>query len=403
MQRTSFLISVLALSSFTVAIPGCAGGVDPAVSQSAIVGGTKDTGDPAVVLVFAQKPGSQLGSLCTGEVVSPHVVLTAAHCVDPATVGAGAQFTIFLGTDFNDQAQLTSNNFMDVVSTDFDPAFNTNSLTAGHDVGVVVTKKAFNITPLPVNQDPIDATNIGATLRLIGFGITSTKPADQNSSGVKRQVSSTLQLYNSVQIAYGDATHNTCEGDSGGPALMMKNGTEVIVGTTSYGDQNCQQGGVDTRVDTYWDSFIKPHIIAADGSVSTGTGSTVVDMATGTSSQGGTTDGGVIASGSVKVGGDCTDSSQCGSGICTNGGHRFCTAACVLADEGKDASTGAICPSGTHCGEVGTSPFCLLDSSGCSATTRSPSASSAAALPAAFLLLCGLWLRRRRTLARGRV
>src|SRR5579859_6252169 len=107
------------------ALAGCTAAIDVASSSAPIIGGTTDTGDPSVVLLFAQVPGQQGGSLCTAEVISPHVVVTAAHCVSPAEVGAGAQFTVYVGTDFN---TATAADLLTVSETHFDPAFSTANL-----------------------------------------------------------------------------------------------------------------------------------------------------------------------------------------------------------------------------------------------------------------------------------
>src|SRR5579864_2132107 len=74
-----------------------------------IIGGTNDTADPSVVLMIAQVSGQQGASLCTGEVVSPHVILTAAHCVDPDVVGTGNTFYIYTGNDINTVAPDATN------------------------------------------------------------------------------------------------------------------------------------------------------------------------------------------------------------------------------------------------------------------------------------------------------
>ena len=51
-----------------------------APSEQAIVNGSNNTGDPSVVAIEVQYGNTNMGALCTGEVIAPHVVLTAAHC-----------------------------------------------------------------------------------------------------------------------------------------------------------------------------------------------------------------------------------------------------------------------------------------------------------------------------------
>jgi secreted trypsin-like serine protease len=42
----------------------------------------------------------------------------------------------------------------------------------------------------------------------------------------------------------------TCFGDSGGPAFLMKpDGSEILVGISSWGDANCVATGFNYRVD----------------------------------------------------------------------------------------------------------------------------------------------------------
>src|SRR5512146_2076920 len=68
-------------------------------APSAIVGGTSDSTDGSVVLVVYEQ--GQSASLCTGEVLSAHVVMTAAHCVSPAVIGTGGTFHVYLGNNIN--------------------------------------------------------------------------------------------------------------------------------------------------------------------------------------------------------------------------------------------------------------------------------------------------------------
>src|SRR5262245_66048491 len=69
-----------------------------ATDEQGIIGGTTDNGDACVVGVFAHAPGSTSGSICTGTIIGPHTVLTAAHCVSPVTIGNGQQIDLLPGT-----------------------------------------------------------------------------------------------------------------------------------------------------------------------------------------------------------------------------------------------------------------------------------------------------------------
>jgi hypothetical protein len=59
-----------------------------------------------------------------------------------------------------------------------------------------------------------------------------------------------------------------CNGDSGGPALIEKNGAPLVVGTVSYGDSGCQSFDVLIRTSAHYASFIAP-VLAANGTSAT--------------------------------------------------------------------------------------------------------------------------------------
>src|SRR4051794_2668337 len=65
-----------------------------------IIGGDADTSTHGVVDILITKPGRTPFTWCSGVVVSPHVVVTAAHCVDPAELDTGSVLSIYVGDVF---------------------------------------------------------------------------------------------------------------------------------------------------------------------------------------------------------------------------------------------------------------------------------------------------------------
>jgi len=391
---------------------GCAGVPAPSEIASPIIGGTTDTGDPAVVLLVQMAQGGY--SLCTAEVVSPHVVMTAAHCV----IGGGS-YQVFFGDDFNGSQGQDPSLFINVSETHYNQNFSEQNLSGGEDVAVAILSKTASVTPIPMNHTALDASNTSGTLRLVGFGVSSGSDPSGSSAGVKRQTNSSVTGYDSLFITFGSSTHNTCQGDSGGPAFLTIGGTEVIAGITSYGISGCGAGTHDTRVDTVAAAFVDPYITMFDPN-----GGGAPDMAGGGGGSGGTPDmasggggggggsgggGGGSGGGSGSGGSDggvgsggggsglgqpCTDSTQCQSGLCASlgAGGSVCSSACILG-------SAASCPSGFVCEAINGRDLCVLGNGGHgkeSGTGCSMSGAGAPSLTALACLLLAVSLSRRR-------
>ena len=320
MLRSSLVLAALAT--------GCVAPPSVGEQQAPIVGGTTDNGDPGVVLVIAGDLNSSRGvGLCTGEVLSPHVVLTAGHCI----TSQNGPYNIYLGNDLN---RVQPSDLLPATATRhpmYPYPFGSSEAPMEYDVAVLVltTPVGSDVTPIPYNKTVDPSTLSGASLRLIGFGTTGSTSPNDTSSGVKRTVMSTLSSVNQYLLEFDDVRHNTCEGDSGGPALASIDGVETIVGITSFGEsapgaQSCNGAGFDTRVDLYSD-FIQPFIDTNDPPPAPMPGQP------------------------GAVGSSCAADTDCNSGICANLPHGYCTATC-------DPYMSNSCPSGLHCAPVGKDP-----------------------------------------------
>jgi V8-like Glu-specific endopeptidase len=259
-------VSLLTLWPFVVA--ASAGGGAPGAGQPNVLGGTVDHNDPAVVMLNGRSKTGP-GEDCSAFVVSPHVLVTAAHCVMPDAVGPDPTFSIYLGDSVYDTTQAANDkNTVKIKESHFDPLFDLNNSAFGHDWGVIVTETPLTIKPLPIQHTAPPDSMIGQTLRMVGYG--RTMQDDPTSVGVRSSVSTKLDALDDSFVLDYDTTHTFCHGDSGGPELMMVNGVETVVGIVSArhrvaaSDPLCGGQGRGTRIDLYADSVIQGYITAND-------------------------------------------------------------------------------------------------------------------------------------------
>jgi hypothetical protein len=223
-----------------------------ATSVAAITNGSSDTGDDAVVAVV----GSSGVTACTGTVVAPHIVLTAAHCLVPEVLQGG---NVLVGT-----AAASPSATLPIARGIAHPQFDPTALT--NDVGILVLAAAAPPPPIPFGTAP---PAVGDSVDLVGWGESA---ADAGDFGEKRKGTGTVAQVDADTFGVGSTPSQPCEGDSGGPAFVTASGVTSVEGITSHGDAACVAGATYTRVDAYVASFISPTMAQyAAGSASSGT------------------------------------------------------------------------------------------------------------------------------------
>src|SRR5262249_26411063 len=157
--------------------------------------------------------------LCSGVVIQPTWILTAAHCLTspPAAV--------LVGSSVQTATVLAPSGYA------HDPAYDPNNVLNGHDIGLVAVSSGL---PTPVASNVYRTTNIGpnsqgSSIRIVGFGDN----ASNGGAGTKRTGTTTLDVVYSDALQIGSTSVTDCFGDSGGPALLSVGGVQTVVGTAS--------------------------------------------------------------------------------------------------------------------------------------------------------------------------
>ena len=230
--------SIIIAAGLTVAAAPRAGAD---AGGGAITEGEADPGDLGVVALVAAGH-----AMCTGTLIAPRVVLTAAHCVHVDPV-------VFFGSSLSEGG--TS---IDVAEARTHPGFQPDTLA--HDVGLLllVEPAPIGATPWPLAVE-LDAGAVGAEVRLVGFGHSA---ATGDVEHFKRQGTARIESYDERILRLAPSPSQTCHGDSGGPAFLSRDLVEYVVGITSYGDPACASFGVDVRVDRYARDLVQPYLDA---------------------------------------------------------------------------------------------------------------------------------------------
>jgi len=228
---------------------------------AAITWGEPDTEHTNVGAMVVDYPGYGPFQWCSGTLIHPRVFLTAGHCTEGFEDGSTK-----LWVNFHQNA-LNEKTLLDVEKVITHPDYNWGPTSNPNDVGVLILKKPVKkrIEPATLPEEGfLDQLLAEGRLRegsneadftVVGYGGTLDWPPPEITYDDYRQYAESeyqALLKAWLRLSQNQATGDggTCFGDSGGPAFWTEpDGSEILVGITSWGDANCVATGFNYRVD----------------------------------------------------------------------------------------------------------------------------------------------------------
>jgi hypothetical protein len=248
----------------------------------------KDFVHPYVGLIGFYDASGAWSHRCTGELLSPTVVLTAGHCTDDEAGSVMASARIWFQQDaganydpatshdpvtgYPDSCRGTGGNQLGKLCATSHQMFNYGfNAFAGfpntHDVGIVILDQPIKglgfatLAPAGTLDPLLKARGTqDATFTVSGYGISFSAKQGAYSISYRERLMAEETLVNltsqnndgyNIQLnGNGDDRGGTCSGDSGGPVFWPANGAQVVA-VTSWGMSNagCRGDGWYYRTD----------------------------------------------------------------------------------------------------------------------------------------------------------